>query len=221
VLGLHGLNEGPEPSGGTTESPELSAFASDLVTDGPIYGHAVELDVPYPTVAANWRDAAGVFNKGPLWANVQEGVTDLQNEVTSLSKTCPGSLISLFGYSEGAWIINVWELQYSAEAANVYSAGLIGDPCYRDAAGNAGLARIFTSTCGPVADYITGEMNIQPTNSSCLTLDPVCGLGYLGQGGPQLTAAGICYLAGSNCSHEQYIPGTVADMASWMLTDTT
>ena len=28
----------------------------------------------------------------------------------------PGSRISLFGYSEGAWIINVWELKHPAEA---------------------------------------------------------------------------------------------------------
>jgi hypothetical protein len=40
------MNEGPGPRGEATEPPELSAFASDLVTDGPIDGHAVELDVP-------------------------------------------------------------------------------------------------------------------------------------------------------------------------------
>jgi hypothetical protein len=45
------MNEGPDPSGDATEPPELSAFASDLDTDGPIYGHAVELDVPIPAPA--------------------------------------------------------------------------------------------------------------------------------------------------------------------------
>ena len=30
------MSEGPGPSGDATESPQLSAFASDLVTDGPI-----------------------------------------------------------------------------------------------------------------------------------------------------------------------------------------
>jgi hypothetical protein len=73
VLGLHGINEGPEPNGGAKESPELMAFADDLTTDGPTYGHAKEQDVPYPTIAVNWRDAEGVFNQGPLWANVQQG----------------------------------------------------------------------------------------------------------------------------------------------------
>jgi hypothetical protein len=55
--------------------------------------------------------------------------------VISLSKTCPGSLSSLSGYSKSGWIINLRELQYPAEAANIYSAGLIGDPCRTDATG--------------------------------------------------------------------------------------
>lgn len=226
VLGLHGLNEGPEPSGGATESPELSAFAHDLVTDAPIYGHAVELDVPYHTISASWQDAAGVFNQGPLSKNVQTGVADLQTAVRNLTSTCPGSLISLFGYSEGAWIINLWEQQYPAEAGNIYSAGLIGDPCYADIPGDYGLARLFTGTCGPAADYIVGETNIQPTNSDCLTSDPVCGVPYLGSGSieqatAQLGVAGACSIS-KGCAHYLYVPdGDVANMASWMLTDTT
>ena len=79
-----------------------------MTTDGPTYGHAKEQDVPYPTIAVNWRDAEGVFNQGPLWANVQQGVADLQAEVTELHQYLSWFLpISLFGYSEGAWIINV------------------------------------------------------------------------------------------------------------------
>ncbi len=221
VLGLHGINQGYQGEKNYNRSPELKAFAGDLVADGPIYGHAVEQDVPYPTIAVNWRDAEGVFNRGPLWANVQQGVADLQAKVTKLTSTCRGSLISLFGYSEGAWIINVWEQKYPGEAGHIYSAGLIGDPCYVDAIGNAGLARLFTGSCGSAADYIVGQTNIQPTNSDCLTLDPVCGAGYLGNRVAQLAAAGACYLAGKHCAHQQYIPGAVADMASWMLTDTT
>ena len=100
------MNEGPDPSGDATESPELSAFASDLVTDGPIYGHAVELDVPYPITAVSLQNPQAAVNQ--LLASVKQGIPDLQDEVTSLSKTCPGSLISLFGYSEGGWIINLW-----------------------------------------------------------------------------------------------------------------
>ena len=226
VLGLHGLNEGPEPSGGATESPELSAFASDLAADAPIYGHAAELDVPYPTISVSWQFAEGVFNQGPLATNVQAGVAALQAAVTNLTSTCPGSLISLFGYSEGAWIVNVWELQYPAEAAHIYSAGLIGDPCYADSAGDGGLARLFTATCGPADDYIVGETNIQPTNSDCLTYDPVCGVPYLGSNNPalavaQLGTAATCSIL-NGCVHYMYVQdGDVANMASWMLTDTT
>ena len=224
VLGLHGMNEGPDPSGDATESPELSAFASALVTDGPIYGHAAELDVPYPTTAVSLQNPQAAVNQ--LLTSVKQGVPALQAEVISLSSTCPGSLISLFGYSEGAWIINLWELQYPAEAANIYSAGLIGDPCYTDAIGDAGLARLFTGSCGPVANYIVGEMNIQPTNSDCLTLDPVCGVPYEGSLGTngraaQIAAASSCLVNGP-CAHFKYpSSGAVADMASWMLTDTT
>jgi hypothetical protein len=225
VLGLHGLAEGPQPGGGTQESPELAAFAGDLSADGPAYGYAVEQDVPYPTVWASLQDAAGVFNQGPLWQDVQQGVADLQSAVTNLTSTCPGSLISLFGYSEGAWIINVWEQQYPAEAASIYSAGLIGDPCYADSPGDAGLARLFTGSCGPADDYIVGETNIQPTNSDCLPYDPVCGARYLGStsGGlavAQLATAATCTKQ-DGCPHLLYGPdGDVANMASWMLSDT-
>jgi hypothetical protein len=226
VLGLHGLNEGPEPSGGATESPELSALAGDLVNDAPIYGQATELDVPYPTISVSWQFAEGVFNQGPLTANVQAGVAALQKEVNTLTRTCPGSLISLFGYSEGAWIINVWELQYPAEAAHIYSAGLIGDPCYADGVGDAGLARLFTDTCGPADDYIVGETNIQLTNSDCLAYDPVCGAGYFAIGSVPLAAAQLATAATcsilNGCVHYQYAPdGVVANMASWMLADNT
>jgi Cutinase len=226
VLGLHGVGQGPEPSGGAAESPELSAFASDLVTDAPIYGHAAELDVPYPTISVSWQFAGGVFNQGPLWTNVQAGVTALQNEVKTLTSACPASLISLFGYSEGAWIIDVWELQNPAEAARIYSAGLIGDPCYANSAGDGGLARLFTGTCGPVDDYMVGETNIQPTNSDCLAYDPVCGRGYGARGSiplaaAQLSTAATCTIP-NGCVHYAYVPdGDVASMASWMLQDTT
>jgi Cutinase len=117
-----------------------------------------------------------------------------QNWYTS---TCPGSRISLFGYSEGAWIVNVWELKHPAEAGHIYSAALIGDPCYVDAIGNKGPARLFTGDCGPADDYIVGETNIQPTNSDCLLLDPVCGAGYLGTPAAQLAGAGACYKLGN------------------------
>ncbi len=226
VLGLHGLGEGPEPSGGTKESQELAAFASDLLADGPTYGYAVEQPVPYPTISVSWQDAAGVFNQGPLWQNVQQGVADLQAAVNYYTSTCPGSLISLFGYSEGAWIINVWEQQHPDEASQIYSAGLIGDPCYADAAGDAGLARLFTGSCGSAADYIVGESNIQPTNSDCINGDPVCGVPYLGSTSVGLAVAQLATAAGcainNGCAHYQYVnDGDVADMASWMLSDTT
>ena len=131
VLGLHGLGQGPQPGGGTKESPQLTAFAADLSADGPTYGYAVEQDVPYPTVSVSWQDAAGVFNQGPLWQNVQQGVADLQSAVTNLTSTCPGSLISLFGYSEGAWIINVWEQQYPARSSPYLQRGTDRRPLLR------------------------------------------------------------------------------------------
>ena len=220
------MGEGPGYQGDTNRSPELAAFANDLTADGPTYGYAVEQDVPYPTISVSWQDAAGVFNQGPLWQNVQQGVADLQAAVTSLISACPGSLISLFGYSEGAWIINVWEQQYPAEAGQIYSAGLIGDPCYADSIGDAGLARLFTGTCGSGADYAVGETNIQPTNSDCLSYDPVCGVPYLGANSynlalAQLATAATCSLY-NGCPHYLYVQdGDVANMASWMLSDTT
>ena len=62
VLGLHGINEGYKGEKHQKRSPELADFAQDLKKGGPIYGCAVEEDVPYPTIKANWRDAAGYFN---------------------------------------------------------------------------------------------------------------------------------------------------------------
>jgi cutinase len=226
VLGLHGLAEGPGYQGQTTNySPELYALVGALAADAATYGYAEEEDVAYPTIEPSYKDAAGLFNQGPLLQNVQQGVAALQTWVTSLSSFCPGSRISLFGYSEGAWIINVWEQQYADEASQIFSAGLIGDPCYADSVGDAGLARLFTGSCGPADDYIAGETNIQPTNSDCLTGDPVCGVPYLGSTSIPLAVAqlGAAVTCAKNpfCAHCQYAPGEVANMALWMLSDTT
>jgi Cutinase len=226
VLGLHGVGEGPGHKGDKNVSPELKAFAKALKADGPAYGYATEVKVLYPTISVSWQDAAGVFNQGPLWNNVQRGVAHLQAMVNHYTSTCPGSRISLFGYSEGAWIINVWEQQYPDEAGNIYSAGLIGDPCYADTQGDAGLARLFTGSCGSAADYIVGESNIQPTNSDCINGDPVCGVPYLASSSKQQAATQLATGAGcaiyTGCAHYQYVQdGDVANMASWMLSDTT
>jgi hypothetical protein len=220
VLGLHGINEGPDAK----HSKDLTAFANALKADGPIYGHAQFENVPYPKILVSFQNPKAMIKK--LAQNVQDGVNDLQAKVNQYTSTCPGSLISLFGYSEGAWIINVWEQQHSAQAGHIYSAGLIGDPCYGDLLGNAGLARLFTNSCGfSPAAYILGETNITPTNSDCLTGDPVCGVPYQSLGPAGLSAQEAAAVACTNknlpCAHFNYHPSEDANMASWMLTDTT
>jgi hypothetical protein len=104
--------------------------------------------------------------------------------------------------------------------------GQVGDHGRRSIPGDAGLARLFTGSCGSAADYIVGESNIQPTNSACINGDPVCGVPHLASNSAPLAAAQLATAAGcaiyNGCAHYQYVhDGDVANMASWMLSDTT
>ena len=183
------------------------------------------MSVSYPNIQVSLQDAEAVFKQGTVAERPGRGRRPA-GQGEHYTSTCPGSLISLFGYSEGAWIINVWEQQYPDEASHIRNAGLIGDPCYGDIRGDAGLARLFTSSCGfaPGA-YILGETNITPTKSVCLTADPVCGVPYLAKQSlagfdAQVAATAAC-AEKLPCTHFNYHPSEDADMAAWMLTDTT
>ena len=48
----------------------------------------------------------------------------------------------------------------------------------------------------------------------------MCGAGYLGTPAAQLGGAYACYKLGKYCPHLKYA-GAIANLASWMLTDTT
>jgi hypothetical protein len=217
MLGLHGINEGPEPKGGAKEAPELTAFKGDLKHDGPIYGHAQYVDVPYPTIAVSFQHPVATVKN--LVKNVQAGVNALQAKVKHYTSTCSGSLISLFGFSEGAWIINVWEQQHPGEASTqIRNVGLIGDPCFWNIAGDAGLARLFTGSCGADADYLDTPA---PMYSSCVAGDPVCGRSYFGVSAAQVAATAACFYKYKACAHSMYVKdGDVATIAGWMLTET-
>ena len=222
VLGLHGMAEGPDPNG-RGSSKELNELQSQITQNGPKYAYdVVEKPVGYPTFQLSSLNPETLFKL--LDQNLRDGVNDLQAAVQNETTNCPGSIISLFGFSEGAWIINVWEQQYPDEASQIHNAALIGDPCYADIPGDVGLARLFdTGTCPAAVDYEFGPLNIQPTDSECLTGDPVCGVPYLGNLQTQEVAAAACLAVSrySACAHNMYVrSGDIADLVEWMLTET-
>lgn len=212
-LGLHGINQG------SSDSTELSRFKTEVQSHGTDAGGQLPYfeSVPYPTIPVSLQDAKAVFRSGPLWQNVLNGVIALQDKVSGITSSCPGSLISLFGYSEGAWIINVWEQLHPGEASNIRNVGLIGDPCYWDVA-SSGLARLFTSSCSLGADYWFDPPT--GTYTECLNLDPVCGGGYLGNAAAMLAGALACWKTPKVCTHYDYPQsGDIGDIASRMLSE--
>lgn len=211
VIGVHGTGEGPSATDGA-DSPEIKAtFAAFTADEQKLGEHGARLEYyTYPTVAftgylpVNWP---------ALRTTVAGYAGELEAELASFSSACPGTPISLVGYSLGALLINSMLSSHRGEWNHIDAVELYGDPCrYNRSGGYQGLAQYaaragFRLGCFPENAYpyplVSPASFHFLVQSRCNDKDPVCGQGWPPYGiSGQAIAAALCGL--DKCPHLSY-----------------
>ena len=225
IIGVHGTGEGPSVTD-TQDSPEIKATFSAFTADEQKLGeHGADLEYyPYPAVSftdylpTNWPELAITIN---------EYADSLEASLESFSYTCPGTPISLIGYSLGALLINNMLSSYSNEWKYIDAVELYGDPCwYYPHRGYSGLAQYaakvgFPLRCFPEKAYPYPLVSpVSPhflVQSLCKAKDPVCGQDWVPyEIGGQIIAAALC--AVYTCPHRSYA-GTATNYGAEFLAE--
>jgi Cutinase len=220
LYGLHGVNE-------DETSPTIQETFQAFYTHAEELGHGYWFyeSIPYPTdYTSIWTvlaDATSAIFAG--YSDLQGDADELQTHILDVLDTCPSGTFSFVGYSEGAWIINIWLQEHPDEWKYVRAVELYGDPCWYDpyeSGAYQGLARIVQSAgiqmdCGPAQGYPWSSAPFK-VQSLCNYGDPVCGQGYadtLAEHPVQLADALNCTEA-DQCTHLDYQDGGPASGAT-------
>ena len=219
--GLHGVNEGPSDLGDPNQSPEIESTFHYFQQWALAHSKAewVTSEVPYTTITM--QDVASLVwsavNQTPDPAeiekvvnNVNEGSTNLEDDMQENLQACPSTKFDLVGYSEGAWVIDAWLASHQSEAAsNVKAIALYGDPNWYRSANKTeyqGLARLAGQS-GSYNPYPAAPDSPFGWKGWCIGGDPVCGEGFANTWQDhynQWAAAIAC--AVKSCVHNQYAP---------------
>lgn len=227
LIGLHGITEGPSPIN-SQKSPTIqatfTAFANEvkkLPNDGTSHSYRLQW-FAYPTVPrSDFNSYPGLQNAVSV---VGTTATQLYNYVSGQVDACSGTLVSVVGYSLGAWVINVALTQHYYMAGLLNLAAMEGDPCWSNTRdGSAGLAQraqearvqlgcLNTDTY----PYLTFA-NPYTAQSVCVPKDPVCGEGFnLLTAAQQFTKATSCTTA-DHCPHFAYpADGAAGYIGKWL-----
>jgi hypothetical protein len=161
-VGLHGLEEG--------QLSEIVHAVGDAFSSQLPNGQTVlKISVDHPVLHVD-EFLQKLFGFGEP---ISQGVQLLDQDVSQAIARCPHTKIALFGFSEGAWILDAWLLQQDSTTLNhVAAAGVLGDPQYTlDNGCCIGIARRLVALPYPPAipDRFWGN---------CANGDPICGGGY-------------------------------------------
>jgi hypothetical protein len=157
IIRVHGTSEGPS-STNPHDSPEIKATFRTFTADEQKLGkHGARLEYyPYPTLGL----ADYMPTDWPGLAIAIDGYADeLEAELESFSHACPGTPISLVGYSLGALLINNMLSFHHTEWRFIDAVELYGDPCWHNPHGDyRGLAQYaaqvgFRLGCFPENSY--------------------------------------------------------------------
>jgi hypothetical protein len=211
IIGVHGTSEGPS-STDPHDSPEIKATFGAFTADEQKLGqHGARLEYyPYPTLGfadylpTEWQELAIAI----------DGYSDeLEAELEGFSHACPGTPISLVGYSLGAMLINNMLSIHDTEWSFIDAFELYGDPCWHNPHGDyRGLAQCAAqvgfrlgcfpenSSLHPLASPVSPHFAVQ---SLCHGRDPVCGQDWPSyEVAGQVIAAALCGL--DKCPHLSY-----------------
>ena len=198
LLGLHGMSQGPASSTDYTTSQEIVAVRQAFDNASAANKKAEFLNIPYPTTGI-WDLANPVTNRY-IQSDVAKGATALHNEITTLTKASRCSTFSLIGYSEGAWVIDLWLYEYNGDTKNVKDIAMLGDPWWyqvHNGVAAKGIARLFNLA------YTAPPWPVQNTPYAVVSLcnvgDPICGEGFTNPA-KQIAEAAF----GKSTPHHQY-----------------
>jgi hypothetical protein len=227
LIGLHGITEGPSPTV-SQKSPTIqatfTAFANEvkkLPNDGTSHTYRLQW-FAYPTVPrSDFNSYSGLQNAVSV---VGTTATQLYNYVSGQVAGCSGTLVSVVGFSMGAWVVNVALTQHYYMAGLLNLAAMEGDPCWSNTGdGSAGLAqraqeaRVQLGCLNADTYPHLTFANPYTAQSVCVPKDPVCGEGFnlltLAQ---QFTAAQNCTKT-NGCPHFAYPKdGAAAYTGKWL-----
>jgi hypothetical protein len=228
LIGLHGITEGPSTTV-SQKSPTIqatfTAFANEvkkLPNDGTSHAYRLQW-FGYPTVPRSDFNGSYSGLRNAL-SVVGTTATQLYNYVSGQVDACSGTLVSVVGFSMGAWVINVALTQHYYMAALLNLAAMEGDPCWSNTGdGSAGLAQRAQEARVQLgclnADsypYLTFA-NPYTAFSVCVPKDPVCGERFnLLTVAQQRTAANNCTKT-DGCPHFAYpTDGAAAYIGKWL-----
>ena len=223
IIGVHGTGEGPS-STNSKNSPEIKATFAAFTTDEQKLGTSGARLVYYPSPTVTFADYL-VAAWPKLYQVVNGYAGELEAELEGFSHDCPGTPISLVGYSLGALLINNMLSSYSNEWNFIDAVELYGDPCWYNPKGDyRGLAQYasavgFRLGCSPENAYpyplVSGVGFHFLVQSLCNNKDPICGQGWpLYEIGGQIVAAAMCALG--KCPHMFYSGAAVSYGAEFL-----
>jgi Cutinase len=198
MIGLHGMNEDYTSP---TIQDTYNVFSAKAIAQGHggVYLNSLDYE----------EDFYSLYGIGYLAGDASGlgiDIYTLQSTVAGILDTCPGARISLVGYSEGAWIVDLWLQQNHDEWKYIKAVVYYGDPCYRNGS-YEGLARFYTSSCYSTYPAPAGAPFW--TWSVCNPKDPVCGYGFGDSAAAKLAQDVEAVDCGSNaaCTHRHYTDG--------------
>ncbi|WP_334492696.1 cutinase family protein [Streptomyces sp. B21-102] len=196
---------------------------SGRTTDVAPTHHTLE----YPSMsvadlAENWAGVTANLERNFNSSN-QAGVAEIGHEVARATKRCGGTQIVLAGYSQGAWVIDLYvrqaKIRHPEALKKIAAVELYGDPQWDHDSNGRGLARIasqYVSAWKLSGDYPGFGDRIQ---SLCANKDPICGDGYKPVSGVVSWAQGVDAIkcvTDSECGHYLYKPTSTSQGGNFL-----
>lgn len=141
VLGAHGMNESAAPA-----NNNMGAFLQHLYLriqtkmlpgpeilagDGVVYPTTTILDLKYLLNKRKNPDPKADKLAKRIDSQVRSAAKVLSGLVTTKLTACPDQDIVLAGYSQGAWVVDLFIQDYAKVAAKLEAVLLFGDPQYK------------------------------------------------------------------------------------------
>jgi hypothetical protein len=201
-MGVHGLLETEDSE---TVADVAKSFSSRL-SSGQTVVEVVKVQHDFMDPIAFLQKLVEGGDQSPIY----RGVQSLDDQVSHAIATCSTAKIVLFGFSQGAWIVDRWLLeQDSITLSYVAAAGVLGDPMYKLDGCCVGIARRASDAAHINFPYPPAIPDRFWGN--CAGGDPICGGGYAND--PVRQANDAVKLASDCTPHcKVYKPGATEPM---------
>jgi hypothetical protein len=182
-FGAHGVNEG---SGGTAARKNYWGPEMDQVWQGfhreQLNSTAASVNYPRVTLGPTAPRIVLLWGAGSQIVPITiQGVRSLESQLKAEAAACPGTLLVLAGFSQGAWVIDgtLHKLHRDDPALlrNIAGVYLMGDPAWPKTAqtpSEFGIAVHFLQGYPTANDYFNNGIPRNSFLSLCIGDDPIC-----------------------------------------------